>query len=184
MHLTASCAPVSKPDVIKKNSIMLAPRVFVSSTGYDLKYIRENLMFFIKNLGYEPALSEEDSILYDPKLHRNQMGQTLFMFFAFNRYAVAYSVQDRIPNGYKRTQTRTENIMIGKDLLDSMVCPFTRDALKLEKDKLVNVEWGLKYHIRNGIPIMLVDEAELPAGIDNLDQLKAEISRSAKPATS
>ncbi len=48
---------------------MPAPRVFISSTCYDLKYIRENLKFFIKNLGYDPVLSEEGSIFYDPKLH-------------------------------------------------------------------------------------------------------------------
>jgi hypothetical protein len=34
------------------------PRVFVSSTFYDLRYIRENLRIFIKNMGFEPILSE------------------------------------------------------------------------------------------------------------------------------
>jgi hypothetical protein len=48
---------------------MPAPRVFVSSTFYDLKYIRENLKFFIKSIGFEPVLSEEGSIFYDPTLH-------------------------------------------------------------------------------------------------------------------
>ena len=38
---------------------MAVPRVFVSSTCYDLKYIRENLKYFIRSLGYEPVLSEE-----------------------------------------------------------------------------------------------------------------------------
>lgn len=48
---------------------MPAPRVFVSSTFYDLKYIRENLKFFIRNLGYEPVLSEDGAVFYDPVLH-------------------------------------------------------------------------------------------------------------------
>lgn len=48
---------------------MPAPRVFVSSTFYDLKYIRENLKFFIKSLGYEPILSEDGAVFYDPALH-------------------------------------------------------------------------------------------------------------------
>lgn len=48
---------------------MPTPRVFVSSTCYDLKYIRENLKFFVRTQGYEPVLSEEGSIFYDPKLH-------------------------------------------------------------------------------------------------------------------
>lgn len=48
---------------------MPIPRIFVSSTCYDLKYIRENLKFFIRNLGYEPILSEEGNVFYDPSLH-------------------------------------------------------------------------------------------------------------------
>lgn len=47
---------------------MPAPRVFVSSTCYDLRYIRENLKFFIRGLGYEPVLSEEGAVFYDPGL--------------------------------------------------------------------------------------------------------------------
>jgi len=48
---------------------MASPRIFISSTCYDLKYIRENLKFFIKNLGYEPVLSNEGGVFYNPKLH-------------------------------------------------------------------------------------------------------------------
>jgi hypothetical protein len=48
---------------------MAIPRVFVSSTWYDLRYIRENLKYFIKTLGYEPVLSEEGAVFYDPRVH-------------------------------------------------------------------------------------------------------------------
>jgi hypothetical protein len=48
---------------------MPAPRVFVSSTCYDLRYIRENLKFFVRTLGYEPVLSEEGAVFYNPSLH-------------------------------------------------------------------------------------------------------------------
>lgn len=47
---------------------MATPRVFVSSTYYDLKYIRENLKYFIKTIGYDPILSEEGDIFYNPTL--------------------------------------------------------------------------------------------------------------------
>lgn len=47
---------------------MPAPRIFISSTCYDLKYIRENLKYSIRNLGYEPILSEEGNIYFDPSL--------------------------------------------------------------------------------------------------------------------
>lgn len=48
---------------------MPSPRVFISSTCYDLKYIRENLKYVIRNIGYEPVLSEEGAVFYDPNLH-------------------------------------------------------------------------------------------------------------------
>jgi hypothetical protein len=48
---------------------MPIPRVFVSSTCYDLHYIRENLRFFIRNMGFEPVLSERGNVFYDPKMH-------------------------------------------------------------------------------------------------------------------
>ena len=41
---------------------MVKPRIFVSSTYYDLKYIRESLRKFIKDLGYEPVIFEEGHI--------------------------------------------------------------------------------------------------------------------------
>ncbi len=48
---------------------MAIPRVFVSSTCYDMRYIRENLKFFIRNMGFDPVLSEEGNVFYDPQLH-------------------------------------------------------------------------------------------------------------------
>ncbi len=48
---------------------MAVPCVFISSTCYDLKYIRENLKYFVKRLGYYPVLSEEGSVFYNPTLH-------------------------------------------------------------------------------------------------------------------
>jgi len=51
---------------------MPAPRIFVSSTCYDLRHIRENLKFFVRTLGYEPVLSEEGSIFYDPRMHTQE----------------------------------------------------------------------------------------------------------------
>src|ERR1044071_3588055 len=46
---------------------MPAPNVFISSTFYDLRYIRENLEYFVKSLGYNPVLSERGSVYYDPE---------------------------------------------------------------------------------------------------------------------
>lgn len=43
---------------------MAKPKIFISSTFYDLKYIRNDLERFIKDLGYEPILNEKGNIPY------------------------------------------------------------------------------------------------------------------------
>ena len=43
---------------------MAKPRIFISSTFYDLKQIRIELDRFIENLGYEPVRNEEGDIPY------------------------------------------------------------------------------------------------------------------------
>lgn len=51
---------------------MAIPRVFISSTCYDLKYIRENLKYFIKTVGYDPVLSEEGTVFFNPGLDTHE----------------------------------------------------------------------------------------------------------------
>ena len=46
---------------------MAKPRVFISSTFYDLRQIREDLERVIRELGYEPVRHEAGSIPYDKK---------------------------------------------------------------------------------------------------------------------
>lgn len=43
---------------------MAAPRVFISSTYYDLKQVRNNIGDFIKDLGYEPVMHERSGVAY------------------------------------------------------------------------------------------------------------------------
>jgi hypothetical protein len=45
------------------------PRVFISSTCYDLKHIRENLKYFVKTIGYEPVLSDDGDVYYGVDAH-------------------------------------------------------------------------------------------------------------------
>jgi hypothetical protein len=42
----------------------MVPRVFVSSTYYDLKHVRERIEKFIDNYGFEPVLFESDKVTY------------------------------------------------------------------------------------------------------------------------
>ena len=50
---------------------------------------------------------------------------------------------------------------IDKDLLDIFVCPVTKDKLLLDEknNELISKEANLAYPIRDGIPIMLPEEA-------------------------
>lgn len=51
---------------------MAFPRVFVSSTCYDLGEIRDSLVSFINSYSYEPVLSERGDIFYHPDLHTHE----------------------------------------------------------------------------------------------------------------
>ena len=50
-----------------------------------------------------------------------------------------------------------------RKMLEALVCPKTQSTLSYdaEKQELVSKSAGLAYPIRNGIPIMLVDEARV-----------------------
>ncbi len=69
------------------------------------------------------------------------------------------------------TQNRAE---VDPKLLEILVCPLTKGPLRYDKDnqELVSQQAGLAYPIRDGIPIMLVDEAR---------ELKADETPSSAP---
>ena len=56
--------------------------------------------------------------------------------------------------------------------LDALRCPVTRSRLRQEEDFLVAEVGGLAYPVREGFPVMLAEEARLPAGIDSLDAFR------------
>jgi uncharacterized protein len=57
-------------------------------------------------------------------------------------------------------------------LLDILVCPVTRTALKYDAaaQELISAAAGVAYPIRDGVPIMLIEEARL---ITPDDQIKS-----------
>jgi uncharacterized protein YbaR (Trm112 family) len=71
------------------------------------------------------------------------------------------------------TEEKTSNV-VDPDLLEILRCPLTRSRLRQEGDWLIAEVGGLSYPVREGIPVMLVEEAKLPAGVASLDQLKRE----------
>ncbi|MFQ1840348.1 DUF4062 domain-containing protein [Aeromonas veronii] len=51
---------------------MAAPKVFVSSTCFDLGEVREQLRRFIQSFGFEAVLSENGDVFYHPDLHTHE----------------------------------------------------------------------------------------------------------------
>ena len=52
--------------------------------------------------------------------------------------------------------------MIDKELLDILACPDCKADVELKDNKIVCKKCGKRYPIKDGIPIMLIDEAEDP----------------------
>ena len=54
--------------------------------------------------------------------------------------------------------------MIEKDLLEILACPSCKSPVVLQEDRIVCTKngCGLRYPIRDGIPVMLIEEAEKP----------------------
>ncbi len=58
-------------------------------------------------------------------------------------------------------ETSGNEVPVDPRLLEILVCPVTRGPLTYDRarNELVSAKAGLAYPIRNGIPIMLADEA-------------------------
>lgn len=82
---------------------MAKPRVFISSTYYDLKHIRASLDIFVDSFGYEPVLSEKGNIAYthesalDESCYREAENSDIFVLIVGGRYGSEVSGGDKIP---------------------------------------------------------------------------------------
>ena len=52
--------------------------------------------------------------------------------------------------------------MIDPKLLEILACPACKTEVKADGDVLVCVQCGRRYPVRDGIPVMLIEEAEEP----------------------
>jgi uncharacterized protein YbaR (Trm112 family) len=66
--------------------------------------------------------------------------------------------------------------MLDSELLEILVCPLTRSRLRQEGDFLVGEVGGLRYPIRDGIPVLLIDQAEMPEGIPSLEEFRQKFA--------
>ena len=71
---------------------MARPRVFVSSTYYDLKHIRSSMDIFIRSLGFDTILSEKGDIAYTPdapldeSCYRESQNSDIYVLIIGGRY--------------------------------------------------------------------------------------------------
>jgi uncharacterized protein len=70
--------------------------------------------------------------------------------------------------------------MVKEELLALLVCPLGKAALRREANELVCTRCGPRFAIRDDIPNMLIEEAELPAGCAALADLECVKSGDAK----
>jgi uncharacterized protein YbaR (Trm112 family) len=70
--------------------------------------------------------------------------------------------------------THSSPTRVDAELLEMLRCPLTRSRLRQEGDFLVADVGGLRYPVRDGIPVMLAEEAKLPPGVESLEVFKAQ----------
>jgi hypothetical protein len=65
--------------------------------------------------------------------------------------------------------------MISQDLLDILRCPLSpANKLTLRDDHLECERCALKFLIKDGFPILVVEEAVLPTGCESISQLPCQ----------
>jgi uncharacterized protein YbaR (Trm112 family) len=62
--------------------------------------------------------------------------------------------------------------MVNEELLALLVCPLGKAPLRREGDSLVCTSCGPRFAIKDEIPNMLIEEAELPQGCAGLADLE------------
>lgn len=86
---------------------MAKPRVFISSTYYDLKHLRSSIENFVDQLGYEAVLSEKDNIAYlpdvplDESCYREAQNSDIYVLIMGGRYGSEIS-ENRKEKGEKK----------------------------------------------------------------------------------
>jgi len=66
--------------------------------------------------------------------------------------------------------------MISPELLEILRCPMdpSRTRLILDGNQLICERCRLMFKIKDGFPVLIVEEAELPAGCASLEQLPCQ----------
>jgi uncharacterized protein len=61
--------------------------------------------------------------------------------------------------------------MIAQHLLEVLRCPLGKAKLKEENNFLICTSCGLKFPVKDGIPVLILDEAVLPEGMGSISEV-------------
>lgn len=66
--------------------------------------------------------------------------------------------------------------MVSQDLLDILRCPMdpSHTRLALEQDHLICERCKTNFKIKDGFPVLIIEEAELPPGCASVEQLPCQ----------
>ena len=64
--------------------------------------------------------------------------------------------------------------MLEERLMEILRCPMGKSKLREEKGGLVCERCGVRFPVRDGIPVMLIHEAKLPAGVKKVEELPCQ----------
>jgi len=75
--------------------------------------------------------------------------------------------------------------MINPELLEILRCPLdpSRTRLILKEDEFLCERCQLRFKIKDGFPVLVVEEAELPPGCESISQLPCQREIASKSAT-
>ena len=140
---------------------MAQPRIFISSTCYDLQEIRYQLKEFIEEFGYLPVMSEFGDVFYDYKKHiqdacKNEIDKSqLFVLIVGNNFGSIY---------YKHRE---------KEILpDSVTMQEFRKAIEIDVYKHIFVNRFVDYDYHNYKKAL---DKSLKKYLDNNDIMKDKI---------
>lgn len=126
----------------ERSIIVARPKVFISSTCYDLAIVRSEVRPFIENFGYEPVMSDYSDILFDPREHTHDScvkeisGADLVVLIVGSRF------------GGKSVPTAQALINFDKIILES-----SRDKIKDFQDHLSITQIEILKAIQDQIPV-------------------------------
>jgi uncharacterized protein YbaR (Trm112 family) len=64
--------------------------------------------------------------------------------------------------------------MMDMKLLELAVCPITRSRLRVEGEELVSEVGGVRYPMKEGLPVLLPEAARLPEGM-SVEELRKQV---------